>query len=99
MVYHLFNPTMYSVREMIATMGVDIEETSGERFMQRLREASDTDGAAIAMLLSQYTRLIQVPVRITPVCRQTVRALKSLGFEWQVPRLGRLLMAFLPEED
>ena len=98
MVYHLFNPIMDSVREMIATMGVDIEETSRERFEAKLRSMSGAgQDVSISMLLSQYNRFAQVPVRVTPVCRQTVEQLKALGFTWKTPDLKRLLMGFLPE--
>ncbi len=99
MVYHLFNPEMDSVREMIATMGANIVETSREQFEERLRSLLAAGGSVpLSMLLSQYNRLVQVPVRITPVCRQTVECLKALGFEWKKPKLDRLLAAFLPEE-
>lgn len=100
MVYHLFNPEMDSVREMIETMGANIVETSREQFEDRLRSLLAAGGSvSLSMLLSQYNRLAQVPVRIRPVCRQTVECLKALGFEWKKPKLDRLLAAFLPEES
>ena len=60
MVYHLFNPEMDSVREMIETMGANIVETSREQFEDRLRSLLAAGGSvSLSMLLSQYKMCIR----------------------------------------
>ncbi len=99
LVYHLYNPQMLTVREMIAGLGLDVREVSQEEFEASLRSHTRFGGSTeLNMLLNQYQRFMQVPVRIAPECTQTVDCLARLGFSWKAPKIDRLLMGFIPEE-
>ena len=58
--------------------------------------AGDCQDISISMLLTQYYRFMQVPVRISPVCRITEKELEHLGFTWKAPDTECLLSAFVP---
>lgn len=97
MTYHIYNPQMKTVGEMITCMGLELKLVSREEFEARLRRmAGDCQDISISMLLTQYYRFMQVPVRISPVCRITEKELEHLGFTWKTPDIECLLSAFVP---
>ncbi|HIQ98602.1 MAG TPA: amino acid adenylation domain-containing protein [Candidatus Scybalocola faecavium] len=97
MVYHVFNPKMKTVSEIAAGMGLELKLVSRDVFEAHLRQlAGNTNDLSISMLLTQYDRFTQVPMRISPVCRRTEEALSRLGFTWEMPDVERILAAFVP---
>ncbi len=98
-VYHLFNPQVLPIREILAQLGKSLQEVDRETFEQHLKERSrSADGVKIAPLLSQYYRLMQVPFRITPVCTLTEQALAAHQFYWKKPDPRKLLQSFFEDE-
>ena len=97
MVYHLFNPNMKNVRQMIRELGVPVTLTTRTDFENVLKEYSSGMvgvDVGISMLTTQYSRFAACPIRIAPVCEATVAELETLGFTWDVPDIRKLLDAF-----
>ncbi len=94
-VYHLFNPQMLPIRELLFALRHRLAEVDSTAFQAHLSEKLLAGyGAQLAPLLAQYNRLLRIPMRITPVCDATTRELQKRGFVWKTPNAAMLLRAF-----
>ena len=99
-VYHLFDPHIRTVEEILKAVGKPLPVTDRETFERHLKEKCGAGlGIRLAPLLSQYQRLMQVPPRITPVCGDTVEELKNHDFRWPEAEPSVLLRDFLPKDE
>ena len=95
-VYHLFNPNILTVQDILKAIGKPLSVTTDEIFEQHLKEQCRAGlGIRLAPLISQYQRLMQVPFRITPVCYDTRRELQKHHFAWTAIDPTVLLHDFL----
>lgn len=98
-VFHIFNPYPLTIRQILCELHHPLKEVDREEFEAHLRSLTRCGhGPQISMLLSQYNRFRQVPPRVFPVCRETVKCLEAMGFSWEVPDAAKLLKCFLPED-
>ena len=94
-VYHLFNPHLMTIRDILKALGRPMPEVDSAAFEAKMQERSRQGcGTLLAPLMSQYHRLKQVPFRITPVCGDTENTLSQRGFTWGDPCPERTLLAF-----
>ena len=98
MVYHIYNPHMKTVQQMIEDLGIDIALTDRTMFENELKNRSFGAfgvNVGITMLTTQYQRFMTSPIRIQPDCKQTQKELHALGFMWEEPDIKKLLDAFV----
>ena len=94
-VYHLFNPNILKVQDILNEIGKPLPITAREMFEHHLKEKCRAGlGVRLAPLISQYQRLMQVPFRITPVCYDTRQELQKHHFDWAVNDPAVLLHDF-----
>ena len=99
-VYHLFDPHIRTVEEILKAVGKPLPVTDRETFERHLKEKCGAGlGIRLAPLLFQYQRLMQVPPRITPVCGDTVEELQNHDFRWPEAEPSVLLRDFLPKDE
>ncbi|MDD6235859.1 MAG: amino acid adenylation domain-containing protein [Clostridiales bacterium] len=95
-VYHLFNPNILTVEDILKAIGKPLPVADREVFERHLKEKCRAGlGIRLAPLLSQYQRLMQVPFRITPVCHDTEQELQKYHFSWRKADPSVLLRDFL----
>lgn len=98
-VYHLFNPHILTVEEILKAVGKPLSVTDREHFEAHLKEKCQSGlGIRLAPLLSQYQRLMRVPFRITPVCDITGEELRKLRFRWPETEPSVLLRDFIKND-
>lgn len=95
-VFHIFNPNMITVSDILKDLNINAEETDRLSFESHIRQkAAEGLGAKIALLLSEYERFMLIPQNAVPVCGITEKRLNELGFEWHKPKPSCLLRMFV----
>lgn len=95
-VFHLFNPNIMAVRDILKDLKIDAKETDRLSFERHIRQkAAEGYGTKISLLLSEYERFMLIPQNAVPVCSATEKRLSQLGFEWNEPKPSCILKMFI----